>query len=280
MQKRKLTSHRDGQPLKIKYFENDGDPYIDIKEPSKENQGTDVEFRSPLLRQLPVGSSIIERFENMTAAIPIYLNGVRINSAEGLIEYSFAEGAIRLRIGGLEVKSAFDDLTVACKLSICEAGRTIKTFTTIGYALPQHVAIDFKRLTLSQDRKTLDLSAPDFRKKIEDLTSFIFTTFPPYLASLLLNALHPIITDPSLDLIDMFQASLADSKISFIPAIKEFVISLNPNSYYLHPDYLPTALFLSVPYLSHNKCPSCEASVPNQSTWFRKDTRKKLHICR
>ncbi len=173
------------------------------------------------------------------------------NNPVGLVE--ILDGVIKYRQVEIPTQGPFDDRKTTCKLSICENGRTITIYTCIGYALPSQMAIDFSYLTLSQDRNSLDLSSPHFCNQIKSIIDLLLChkELNPLMRSSLLNALYPLVAEPNINLISYIQQKIQDRNLMCIPAIREFVISLDPESYYFRPEFISFLKCKPIPYLSH-----------------------------
>lgn len=183
-----IHSNNGKQAFKIKCQGENKIICLDIAERAKDTLGTKLKIHSPLIRSNK--EELIEYVTNVfkSCKFPIKLNG-------SLIEEKYSK-KLAFQGGTVSFTSLNDGEKDGGKLRLCECGKLISEFKLSRlYIVPNETTIDFERLTLSQERASIDFKSKQTQKEMNHLLETIAKSdaLTAFERSALLNAITPVI---------------------------------------------------------------------------------------
>lgn len=183
----RLRTCREGfTALQIDFCEINNQVWVDIKETKKKKMGTSIKIISPLIKEkcTAIVNYVKETF-SFVQNTPFFINNERVNPSGAFEIIPFDGGELYFQ-PGKKTKNGH--------LIICEEGKRILQFPTSHANLFEKVGVSFHRLTLSQERGTLDY--PSLEKSVAHLVKTILTSNNDIeFKTALLNALVPLLEE-------------------------------------------------------------------------------------
>lgn len=213
------TFHEGSTPLQMDFEEKENQVLVDVKETTKKKTGTTFKIISPLIKDK--ANAIVNYLKEAFAFVPntpLLINKEQINPSEAFKVISFEGGELYFQPNKKAKKGV---------LVVCEGGKRIIQFETSHPNLFEKVGLSFHRLSLSQERNTLDYSS--LAKPLNALVNEIFKSekLNREEKTALFNALVPLLIEGNYkSVIEIITAAVVSLSQKEVIQTLEFVHSL------------------------------------------------------